>query len=73
MYMTSHNSKDMTDEGPTEIEIEQKFVWKGEGSSDPLALTKKLVSLGFQKTQDTHGNFIDWYFDTPAPHWTLTC
>ena len=60
----------MTSTQHTDIEVEQKF-FLGSSASDMAALESRLVSLGFQRVNG-EVSFMDWYFDTPAPYWTLT-
>lgn len=61
--MTSNES---TRAQPSELEVEKKFPV----SEDPTAFTnlkQTLISLGFEQTHQEE--FVDWYFDLPAPNW----
>jgi len=46
----------------SELEIEKKFSIK-----DAKQVEQRLSSLGFEITHKE--NFVDWYFDLPAPYW----
>lgn len=46
----------------SELEIEKKFF-----ISDAVKMEQKLASLGFGVSRKEE--FVDWYFDLPAPHW----
>ena len=53
-----------SDEGP-ELEIEKKFSIPDAEAAKKME--KRLASLGFEVTR--REDFVDWYFDLPAPHW----
>lgn len=48
------------------IEVEEKFQLVDGGTN----VEKRLMELGFEKKGEI--DIVDWYFDTPDPHWTLT-
>ena len=49
----------------SELEIEKKFCIPNEESA--MRVEKTLTSLGF--TMSHKEEFVDWYFDLPAPNW----
>jgi len=52
-----------------ELEVEQKFALPN--TSSVAEIERKLASLGFERI-GRKAEFTDWYFDLPAPHWSLT-
>lgn len=63
------------------LEVEQKFLLVGyhpegnnaddKGAKNDNAIETRLTSLGFEKSGPPK-TMIDWYYDLPTPHWTLT-
>eukprot|EP00550_Attheya_septentrionalis_P009308 CAMPEP_0198296956 /NCGR_PEP_ID=MMETSP1449-20131203/34694_1 /TAXON_ID=420275 /ORGANISM="Attheya septentrionalis, Strain CCMP2084" /LENGTH=284 /DNA_ID=CAMNT_0043997721 /DNA_START=155 /DNA_END=1005 /DNA_ORIENTATION=+ len=63
------------------LEVEQKFLLVGyhpegsnvddKGATNDNGIETRLTSLGFEKSGPPK-TMIDWYYDLPAPHWTLT-
>lgn len=51
---------------PSELEVEKKFP-VSENPDEFNNLKQTLTSLGFQMTHQEE--FVDWYFDLPAPNW----
>lgn len=64
--MSTHSIEDTlsSSEGP-ELEIEKKFSIPDAEAAKKME--KRLASLGFEVTR--REDFVDWYFDLPAPHW----
>ena len=66
MSDNNNNSAKTSDRQQSELEVEKKFPL----SNDPDAssnLKQTLSSLDFEMTHQEE--FVDWYFDLPAPNW----
>ncbi|KAL3778880.1 hypothetical protein ACHAW5_007371 [Stephanodiscus triporus] len=66
-YERHHQTRQMSSSSSSsELEVEKKFRIPDELSA--ARATRTLESLGFKRVG--HGEeFVDWYFDMPAPHW----
>ena len=60
--MNSMRSSLESTSASSELEIEKKF-----SINDVKQVEQRLSSLGFDITHKE--NFVDWYFDLPAPYW----
>ena len=61
---SKRSSLESTTSASSELEIEKKFSIR-----DAKQVEQRLSSLGFEITHKE--NFVDWYFDLPAPYFSL--